>query len=101
MTDEQKALAWRWLDSHFVGAEAHDYHADNMAAAFVAGLTAMPDAIRETIVNALERHGEAVFQDAQYGDYSDEELQDSNREIAAALEWLGEAETAKSFREPA
>lgn len=101
MTMERKALAWRWMDNNFIGAEAHSYSADDMVAAFVAGLTAMPDAIRETIVNALERHGEAVFQDAQYGDYSDEELHDSNREIAAALEWLGEAETAKSFREPA
>ena len=62
---------------------------------------AMPDAIRATIINALHCHGDAVFQGSQYGDYSDEELQESNAEIAAALEWLGDAETAKSFREPA
>lgn len=59
---------------------------------------AMPDAIRATIINALQSHGEAVFQGSQYGDYSEEELHDSNMEIAAALEWLGEAESAASFR---
>ena len=62
---------------------------------------AMPETIRTTLINALEAHGEVIFQGAQYGDYSDDEVRETNREIAAALDWLGEAETAKSYREPA
>lgn len=35
---EPEKAAWEWMDSKFIGPEDHDYSADEMVDAFIAGM---------------------------------------------------------------
>lgn len=35
---EPEQVAWEWMDGKFVGPEDHDYSADEMVDAFIAGM---------------------------------------------------------------